>query len=163
TAGELGRDLERFLSGDQVRARPPGKLGRLWRRLKHNKFAVVAGLLLLLLPVLGLAEKARRDAQAHAVQEELDRKEAEKRRREADVAAEAIAPMLSGAAPKARALALGAAIALANKDLERAHSLAEAAHQAAPDDIEAMTVRGLTGLARNESEATTLLAVARGS
>ena len=72
TAGDLADDLQCFLDGQPVRARPAGPVGRLWRRARRRP--VVAGLLaaLVLVTLLGftgvasqwaLADKQRRLAE----------------------------------------------------------------------------------------------------
>src|SRR6266481_1059392 len=44
TAGELADDLRHFVRGESIRARPMGKVERLWRWCRRNPLA--AGLLL---------------------------------------------------------------------------------------------------------------------
>lgn len=64
SARAFAEDLERFLAGDPVLARPTGLLYRLQRRLrKHKQLALVgAAALTVVLVALGMALKTRRDA-----------------------------------------------------------------------------------------------------
>src|SRR5207248_1498806 len=50
TAGALARDLERYARGEPVQARPPGAVGRLWRRAKRRRVMLLLGAVLLLAP-----------------------------------------------------------------------------------------------------------------
>jgi serine/threonine-protein kinase len=90
TAGELARDLERFLAGEPVRARPPGRWGRAWRRIKRHRAVLVGALVLALVPslvALWLHEKKEQeDARARTAALEEERRRAdEQARREAEV------------------------------------------------------------------------------
>jgi serine/threonine-protein kinase len=64
SARAFAEDLDRFLAGEPVRARPTGLLYRLQRKLsRHRQLASVAGLaLVLVLGALGTSLKTRRDA-----------------------------------------------------------------------------------------------------
>jgi len=64
SARAFAEDLDRFLAGEPVRARPTGLLYRLQRKLRrHRQLASVAALaLLLVLGALGTTLKTRRDA-----------------------------------------------------------------------------------------------------
>ncbi|MBI3725399.1 protein kinase, partial [bacterium] len=84
TAGALARDLERFLKGEPVGARPPGKLELLVRRARRVRVAILAGALALLLPLLVYLEKAREDANERAAQEQKQKEEEAKRKLEAE-------------------------------------------------------------------------------
>ncbi len=64
SARAFAEDLDRFLAGEPVRARPTGLLYRLQRKvLRHRQLATVAALaLILVLGALGTTLKTRRDA-----------------------------------------------------------------------------------------------------
>ena len=66
-AGDLADDCRRFLAGEEIAARPVGRLGRLWKRAKRNRgvATLVAGLaaLLAVLAVWGGAEEAEEKAE----------------------------------------------------------------------------------------------------
>src|SRR5207249_2020625 len=76
SAGELGDDLQRFVNGEPIRARPVGPLGRSSRWVKRNP-AVAALLAILFLVMSGglvvtsaLMVRARREHKKAVVQEE---------------------------------------------------------------------------------------------
>jgi tetratricopeptide (TPR) repeat protein/predicted Ser/Thr protein kinase len=62
SARELAADLERFLEGDPIQARPAGRLYRLYRRARKNRIAVTVALAAVLalaaLVVYGLRQRA---------------------------------------------------------------------------------------------------------
>ncbi len=55
SAAALGRDLDRFVRGEPIEARPPSRLGRAWRRLRRHRlaFALVGLLACAVLAVVG--------------------------------------------------------------------------------------------------------------
>ncbi len=82
TAGEFAADLRRFLSGEPVRARPIGRVSRLWRWARRNPMlASTAGLAAAALVALGvlsvllIVQQARglRESQRFAAGLALDR------------------------------------------------------------------------------------------
>jgi serine/threonine protein kinase len=80
TAGALADDLDRFLRGEPIRARPSSKLGRAWRWCKRNPVvsSLVAGLAVVLLAgMVGVTWQWKTAEGARNVAE----KEAERRRR----------------------------------------------------------------------------------
>ncbi len=64
-AGEFADDLERFLSGEAVRARPGGALSQLWKKLARRRIAV-AIVALVVAVVVGAAATIVRTRQAFA-------------------------------------------------------------------------------------------------
>ncbi|MEZ0230220.1 MAG: protein kinase [Planctomycetota bacterium] len=66
TAKALAQDLERFLKGEAVRARPPGKLGRIWRRVKRRRAFLVAIPIVILAPALFFVDQQRKEQAAVA-------------------------------------------------------------------------------------------------
>ena len=94
TANELVMDVQRYLRGEPILARPPSTLYRMRKRLRRNKVVVGATILLVLAAVVGswqavratLAE--REQSRLHGVAQEALRNEALQRRRaEAEEAA----------------------------------------------------------------------------
>ncbi len=74
TAAELAADLDRFLAGEPIQARPPGRVERLWRRTRrHGRLlaalaAVSASVAILL---AGLWHQSHRDAELELRQRRL--------------------------------------------------------------------------------------------
>lgn len=61
TAGELAQDLERFMKGEPVRAKPPGAVARLWRRARRRKAVLLVLPLLALAPVVVWLDQQRKE------------------------------------------------------------------------------------------------------
>ncbi len=89
TAGSLARDLDRWLAGEPIRARPIGAVTRLLRRARRNRSLVAAGSIAVLAVVAvwavmtwRLAASLERERGAHAAAELAREAEATARREE---------------------------------------------------------------------------------
>jgi serine/threonine protein kinase/WD40 repeat protein len=91
TPGNLAEDLERYLQGEAILARPPSMLYKLKKFSQRNRVAVLTAMAVTLALVLGTvvatwqavrANHARRDAEDARQDSESARREAEKARRE---------------------------------------------------------------------------------
>jgi serine/threonine protein kinase/tetratricopeptide (TPR) repeat protein len=113
TAGALAEDLRRYLRGEPIKARPVGRVERVWRWSKRNpRVAALSGLVLMLLVTLALGSTAaaiifsrQRDAEIEA------RKTATREKRNAEKSRDAEALARKTATREKRRAEKNAAIA----------------------------------------------------
>jgi len=79
SAAALADDLDRFLAGEPVAARPISGVARIWRRAKRNRALSIATLAALLIGIAGLVVVAvQRQRSAAALEEQRQRQEKER-------------------------------------------------------------------------------------
>src|SRR5262249_23473375 len=109
TAGELARDVERYLRDEPTEASPPGAGYRLWKVVRRNKGRMGAALLLLLALLVGMAgttwgmiraERARQGAGSARLAEAERAEEAQKRLAQIEKGTEILASVFQDLDPK---------------------------------------------------------------
>ncbi len=157
TAGELRDDLDRYLKGDSILARPPGPATLLFRKVKKHRASFSVAMVLLVCGAAFLVwrgvERKRSEAREakDAAKAEVVRAEAllsQGDLREAEAACDRALALDAG---NAGALIARSRVHRAEGRLDLADEDARAAGQAAPDSAAAAEEQGNVALARGEA------------